>query len=129
MLLGHGFIDRREARKDRKVRMTPPCEQWGFKDPSVGFEATYAPGPVTLTHVIEDAAGWRIFISEGEILDTPPLQICESTMIVKVHKDVRRYFQELIRYGFAHHVIAAPGRVSEDLSLFAEQLDLEICRL
>jgi len=129
LLLGHGFVDLREGRKDRKVRVTPPCEQWGFKEPSLGFEATYTPGPVTLTHVIEDARGWRLLISEGEILDTPPLQIHESTLVVGVKKEVRTYFKELIKYGFAHHAIAVPGHVGDHLTVLAEQLDLEICRL
>ena len=129
LLLGHGFVDLREARKGRPVRITPPCEQWGFQDPSLGFEAMYEPGPVTISHVIHDAKGWRLLISEGEILDTPPLQIRESTMVVGVKKDVRQYFKELVKLGFAHHAIAAPGHVADHLTVLAEQLDMEICRL
>ena len=129
LLLGHGFVDLREARTERKVRITPPCEQWGFEDPSLGFEAMYAPGPVTISHVIQDAKGWRMLISEGEILGTPPLQIRESAMVVGVNKEVRPYFKELIKCGFAHHAIAAPGHVADHLTVLAEQLEMEVCRL
>ena len=54
MLLGHGFIDPREARADRQVQVQPACEDWGFEGHSLGFQAAYTPGPVTMTHVIQD---------------------------------------------------------------------------
>ena len=129
MLLGHGFIDPRECRKDRPVQVNPACEDWGFEGNSVGFQATYPPGPVTMTHIIEDTEGWRLLISEGELLDTPPLKINESFLVVRVEKPIRDYFKELLRYGFSHHSIAAPGLVGDQLASFARQLDLEICRL
>jgi len=48
---------------------------------------------------------------------------------VKVNKDVRRYMKELIKLGFPHHCIVSPGRMSDDLEVFADQLEIEICRL
>jgi L-arabinose isomerase len=129
MLLGHGYIDPRAARKDRKVQVQPACENWGFKGNSLGFQATYEPGPVTLTHIIEDVDGWRMLISEGEIIDTPPLNISESTLIVRVKKDVREYFEDLLKLGFAHHAIVTNGSYSKELEMLANQLDIEVCRL
>lgn len=129
MLLGHGFIDPREARKGRRIRVTPACEQWGFEGNSLGFEATYDPGPVTMSHIIQDANGWRMLISEGEILDTPSLRISESILIVQVGRDAREYFKDLLKFGFPHHSIAVPGHVAGGLELFTNQLDIEICRL
>lgn len=129
MLLAHGFIDPRECRKDRPVQVNPACEDWGFEGNSVGFQATYPPGPVTMTHIIEDTEGWRLLISKGELLDTPPLKINESSLVVRVEKPIKDYFKELLRYGFSHHCIAAPGLVGDQLACFARQLDLEICRL
>ena len=129
MLLGHGFIDPREARKDRPVNVRPACENWGFEGNSLGFEATYEPGPVTMTHAIHDPGGWRLLVSEGELLDTEPLRIGESFMIVRVEKPVKEYFRDLMRYGFSHHCIAAPGRAARDLECLARQLGLEVCRL
>ena len=93
------------------------------------WEATYPPGPVTMTHVIEDAQGWRLLISDGEILDTPPLKINECSLVVRIDRDVKQFLKELIKFGFAHHAIIAPGKVADYLKVFAEQLDLEICRL
>jgi len=129
MLLGHGFIDPREGRKDRPVNVKPACENWGFDGNSLGFEATYEPGPVTLTHAIHDTKGWRLLVSEGEVLDTEPLKINESYMIVRVEQPVKQYFKQLMQYGFSHHSIVAPGRVSEHLECFARKLDIEVCRL
>ncbi|MCE5325392.1 MAG: hypothetical protein LLG01_03155 [Planctomycetaceae bacterium] len=129
MLLGHGFIDPREARADMPVQVQPACENWGFEGNSLGFQATYAAGPVTLTHVIQDAKGWRLLVSEGEILDTPPLKISETSMIVRVDRPVKHYFRDLLKMGFAHHAIAAPGRAGAQLEAFAEQLGIEVCRL
>ncbi|MEX2564638.1 MAG: hypothetical protein WD431_01695 [Cyclobacteriaceae bacterium] len=129
MLLGHGFIDPRECRSDRPVYIKPACENWGFEGNSVGFEASYPPGPVTMTHAIHDTKGWRLLISEGELLDTPPMSINESSMIVRVDKPVKQYFEELMRYGFSHHSIAAPGWVGKQLECFARQLDIDVCWL
>jgi len=129
MLLGHGFIDPRECRKDRAVQVGPACENWGFEGNSIGFEATYPPGPVTMTHIIQDTKGWRLLISEGELLDTPHLRIGECSMIVRVDKPVKEYLKELMEYGFSHHSIAAPGHVGKQLECFARQLGMQVCWL
>lgn len=128
MLLGHGFVDPREARPDRQVQVRPTCEDWGFEGHSLGFEAAYAPGPVTMTHIIDDADGWRLLVSEGEIMDTPPLKISESSMVVKVGRPVKQYLKQLMKFGFPHHSIAAPGNAVAELEIFAGQLGVEICR-
>jgi len=129
MLLGHGFIDPREARKDRPVLLQPACENWGFEGESPGIQATYEPGPVTMAHVIEDPKGWRMLICEGQIMDVPPLNISESSLVVHLESEVKRFFRELLKLGFPHHAIAGPGHVASDLECFAGQLDIEICRL
>lgn len=129
MLLGHGFVDPREARVDRQVQVQPTCEDWGFEGHSLGFQVAYTPGPVTITHVIQDPDGWRLLLSEGEILDTPPLKISESSMVIKVEKPVKQYLKQLMKFGFAHHSIAAPGEATAELESFAEQLGIGICRL
>jgi len=43
------------------------------------------------------------------------MKINESSMVVKVEKPVRQYFENLIRYGFSHHSIAIPGKVGKQL--------------
>jgi L-arabinose isomerase len=129
MLLGHGFIDPRATRKDRPVVVGPACENWGFEGDSLGFEATYPPGPVTLAHGIHDVDGWRMFVSSGEILDTEPLHINESSLIVRVEKPVKQYFKELVELGYAHHVIAVSGDVTAQLETFARQAGIRVDRL
>jgi len=129
MLLGHGFVDPREARPDRQVQVQPACEDWGFEGHSLGFQASYPPGPVTITHVIQDPDGWRLLVSEGEILDTPPMKISETSMVVRIDRPVKEYLRELMMTGFAHHAIAAPGTAAAELETFAQQLGLKPCRL
>jgi L-arabinose isomerase len=129
MLLGHGFVDPRIAREDRPV-VVPACEQWGFEGNGFGFQASFRPGPVTMTHVIQDADGWRILVTGGEIADTPPFsRLGESAMVVKVEKPVKQFFRELMKFGFAHHSIAAYGEARDYLEVFAEQVELEVCRI
>ena len=72
------------------------------------------------------AFGRKVIISAGELLDTPPLKINVSSMIVKVGKPARQYFEELMRYGFSHHAIAAPGLVWKQLECFARQFSIEV---
>ena len=109
------------ARADRPVQVQPACEDWGFAGHSLGFQASYPPGPVTMTHVIQDPDGWRLLVSTGEILDTPPMKISETSMVVKVDRPVKQYFRELMKLGFSHHCIAAPGQAAAELESFAEQ--------
>jgi hypothetical protein len=70
--------------------------------------------------------GRKVIISEGELLDTPSLKINISLMIVKVDKPARQYFEELMRYCFSHHAIAAPGLVGKQLKCFARKLGIEV---
>jgi len=36
----------------------PILETRGSQGNGLGFEATYEPGPVTMTHAVHDAEGW-----------------------------------------------------------------------
>lgn len=129
MLLGHGFVDPRTTREKRPP-VRPTCEQWGFEGKSFGFQASFKPGPVTMTHVIQDPKGWRILITGGQILETPPFtRLGECAMVIGVEKPVKQFFKELMKFGFAHHAIVGYGDVRYQLEIFAEQLDLEVCRI
>jgi len=129
MLLGHGFVDPRIAREARPI-VVPTCEQWGFEGSGFGFQASFRPGPVTMTHLIQDADGWRMLVAGGEIADTPPFsRLGESAMVVKVEKPVKQFLKELMQFGFAHHSIAAYGDVRDDLEIFADQVGLAVCRI
>lgn len=128
-LLGHGFVDPKATRKDRKVRLGVACEEWGWEGKAPGLEATFDPGPVTLCHIISHSGHWKMFISEGVIPDTRPLEVGESTCIVQVEKPVREYYRNLILNGFAHHAIACPAHIGKDLKSFAMQLGIEVVEL
>ncbi|MBT3273795.1 MAG: hypothetical protein HN368_11610 [Spirochaetales bacterium] len=129
VILGHGFIDPRTSRPDRPVKLQRACEDWGFEGNAPGFEATYSPGPVTMSHIIEHQGVWKLLVSEGTVPDTPPLEIGESSLIIKTEKPIREYYRELILLGFSHHAIVAPGHHGKALELFGNQLDIEIIRV
>ena len=82
-----------------------------------------------MTHAIHDTEGWRLLVSRGELLDTEPLQINESFLIVGVEKPVKDYVKQLMHYGFSHHCIVAPGDVTEHLECLARQIDMQVCWL
>ena len=86
-------------------------------------------GPVTLAHGIHDVDGWRMIVSSGEIVDTEPLHINESSLIVRVDKPVKQYFRELVELGYTHHIIAVSGDVTAQVEMFARQAGIHVDRL
>jgi L-fucose isomerase-like protein len=126
MLLGHGFIDPREAHPDQPIVAGPAAEEWGFEGRGFGFQANYCPGRATLAHVIEDREGWRMLLMKGEILDLPPLPLDESSLVVSIKTPVVDFWRSLIKAGFPHHVMVAPGDCVEQMDCFARQLGIRV---
>lgn len=129
MLLGHGFLDPRIARKDRPIKLGRACEEWGFEGNAPGFETALTPGPATIAHIINHGDVWKMILSEGIIPDTPQLEISETTVLMRVDRPVREYYKELVKLGFSHHAIVVPGHIGAELELFAKQVDMQIFRL
>jgi L-arabinose isomerase len=119
MLLGHGFGDPSQAQG--RATLTPTAEQWGLESRGAGCSGSFAPkpGPCTMAHFIEDAVGWRMFISEGEILDLPAMPINDVHVIVRVEKPITQYTEELIKLGVPHHAITVRGSVRKELEQLA----------
>jgi L-arabinose isomerase len=128
MLLGHGFIDPREAHPQQPIEVGPPSEEWGFEGKGFGFQANYRPGPATLAHVIADPDGWRMLLMRGEILDLPPLPLDECSLVVGIKNPVMEFWRSLLKAGFPHHVMVAPGDCLEQMDCYARQLGIEVCR-
>jgi len=127
MLLGHGFIDPREAHPGQPILVGPPAEEWGFEGKGFGFQANYRPGPVTMAHAIADPDGWRMLLMRGEILDLPPLPLDECSMVVGIKTPVMEFWRLLLKAGVPHHVMVAPGDCLEQMDSFARQLGIEVC--
>jgi L-arabinose isomerase len=128
MLLGHGFIDPREAHPHQPIVVGPAAEEWGFEGRGFGFQANYRPGPATLAHVIEDPDGWRMLLMQGEILDLPPLPLDECSLVVGIKNPVMEFWRSLLKAGFPHHVMVAPGDCLEQMDCFARQLGIRVFR-
>lgn len=125
MLLGHGFGDPSQARKGSPPKLTPSAEQWGLEGSGCSLELVPAPGPCTIGHFIEDANGWRMMISGGEILDLPPLPIRDTHAIVRVERPIKEYVELLTKAGVPHHAITARGDVRKELTQLADLMGME----
>ena len=128
LILGHGFLDPKTARKDRPIKLGSSCEDWGWEGTAPGFECTLTPGPATLGALISHNGKWKMLISEVTIPDTPPLKINESTVIIKPEENVRDYYSHVIEFGFGHHVMVSPGHIGRELEMFAKAKGFEICK-
>jgi L-arabinose isomerase len=125
MLLGHGFGDPNQARGDT-VRLTPAPEHWGHEGTGVSTLFVLKPGPCTLAHLIEDAEGWRMFISKGEILDMPPLPINEVHAVVRVERPIKEYSELIVKAGVPHHAITVRGDISRELEQLADLMEMKV---
>ena len=123
LLLGHGFGDPSQARD--KPRLTPTAEQWGLE--GTGCSACFVPqpGPCTMAHFIEDAQGWRMIISGGQILDLPVMPIDDVHIMVRVDTPIKQYTQAITKAGIPHHAITARGDVRKQLGQLADLMEIE----
>jgi len=128
MLLGHGHGDPNEARGD-VVRLSPAPEHWGHVGTGVSSHFVPKPGPCTLAHFIEDADGWRMFVSGGEIMDLPPLPIDEVHALVKVERPILEYTEKVIKLGVPHHAITVRGDVRHELEQLADLMAIPVVAL
>jgi L-arabinose isomerase len=124
MMLGHGFGDPSQANHG-KARLTPAAEQWGLE--GTGCSACFAPEPgrCTMAHFIEDAKGWRMVITGGEILDLPTMPINDTHVIVKMDRPIREYTEDLIKAGVPHHAMTVRGECREELKQLAKLMKME----
>jgi L-fucose isomerase-like protein len=70
---------------------------------------------------------FRFFIANGEILDKPK-QFLGTSMVVKVEQPVNQMITQMGKEGWAPHFAVLYGDVSEELSILADMLKLEIVK-
>jgi L-arabinose isomerase len=129
MLLGHGFADPTQSRRGTRPRITPTPEQWGLQGNGFSFEMTFEPGICTMSHVIRDAEGWRMLITDGEILDLPALPIHDCSLLVKIQRPIKEFVELVTKAGFAHHAITVRGDVRTQLGQLADLLGIQKVRI
>jgi L-arabinose isomerase len=129
MVIGHGYADPRQHKQGLKPRVKPSPEQWGLAGAGFNFEITFDPGPVTVSHFVHAASGWRMLVTGGEILALPPIPCGESSFLFRVERPIRNYVADLVKAGFPHHCIAARGDVRADLLQFAKLMGIEAVSL
>jgi len=70
---------------------------------------------------------FRFFIANGEILDKPK-QFLGTSMVVKVEQPVNQMITQMVKEGWEPHFAVLYGDVSEELSILADMLKLEIVK-
>ena len=128
-LLGHGIGTPSLAVSDDKIRLTGSPEEWGFTGGGLNYELIMKPGEVTFGHVLNCGETYRMLISRGEAIDYPTLPCNELHAMVKVNKPVKKYLEELIATGVAHHAIAVHGDCAAQLAKTAEHMRIEVVEL
>jgi len=125
MLLGHGFGDPGQAREGQ-VRLTPSAEQWGLEGTGCSTLFTPDPGPCTIAHFVQQADGWRMFLTGGEILDREPLPINDVHAVVRVERPIKEFTELLVKAGVPHHAITARGDIRRELTQLAGLMDMPV---
>jgi L-arabinose isomerase len=123
MLLGHGFGDPNQARK-ASVQLTPTAEQWGLEGTGCSTFFVPSPGPCTIAHFVQQADGWRMFVTRGEILDLEPLPINDVHAMVRVERPIREFTELLVKAGVPHHAVTVRGDVRQELAQLADLLGM-----
>jgi L-arabinose isomerase len=125
MMLGHGFGDPTQANHG-KPRLTPAAEQWGLEGTGCSVSFAALPGRCTMAHFIDDAQGWRMVITGGEILDLPTMPINDTHLIVKADRPVIEYTEDLVKAGIPHHAMTVRGDVRKELMQLAALMKMEV---
>jgi len=128
VMLGHGFGDPNQARNGI-AKLTPAAEPWDVEGTGVCSLFAPEPGPCTMAHFIEDADGWRMNLSTGEILDLEPLPINEVHAFIRMGLPIREFVEKLIKAGVPHHAITVRGDVSRELRQLADLMGMPVITL
>ncbi|QNK59449.1 hypothetical protein [Paenibacillus sp. PAMC21692] len=121
LIVHHGFADPSYAADRGSVQVNRSPEQWGLEGAGFGFEYTLKPGVVTVSHLINDAEGYKMLIVRGEALHIPENIPCEEiTAVVKFEQPIKLLLRRLIKEGFAHHCIIGYGDLTAELAHVAD---------
>jgi L-arabinose isomerase len=115
------------AREDRPVRLIKrPLGIGGLADPPT-FLFQYRPGPCTLATLVSlEGSGFRLVVSEGEILDTDELPALEMPYgFFRPDSGVRECMDAWLRLGGPHHQVLNPGRHADAWLAFCEASGVE----
>jgi L-arabinose isomerase len=116
------------AREDRPVRLIKrPLGIGGLDDPPT-FLFQYRTGPATLaTLVALEGDGFRLVVSEGEILDTAELPALEMPYgFFRPDSGVRGCMDAWLRLGGPHHQVLNPGRQAHAWRAFCAAAGIEV---
>lgn len=128
-LLGHGIGTPELAKSPDAITLTGSPEEWGFKGGGLNYELIMKPGTVTFGHVLNCGETYRMLVCRGESIDFPTLPCNELHAMVKVEKPVKKFLEELISAGVAHHAIAVHGDCAERLKRTAAMMRIEVIEI
>ena len=128
-LLGHGIGTPALAASPEAITLTGSPEEWGFKGGGLNYELIMKPGIVTFGHVLNCGVSYRMLICRGESIDFPTLPCNELHAMVKTEKPVRKFLQDLLAAGVAHHAIAVHGDCTRQLKRAAAAMRIEVLEI
>ena len=78
-----------------------------------------------MAHFIEDAAGWRMLILGGQIMDLPALPIDDTHAIVQFDRPIKEHAELVVKAGIPHHAMTVRGDVRAELHQLAALMGME----
>jgi L-arabinose isomerase len=118
------------AREDRPVRLAKRSLRVGGLDEPPTFLFQYRPGPATLAAILSlPGDGFRVVVSEGEILDGEELPALETPYgFFRPDGGLRECANAWLELGGAHHQVLTAGRTAGDWRLFCEIAGIDFRR-
>ena len=124
LMVHHGAGTPQMAKSNCDVCITPTGEKWGFKGTGASFRFMGRPGDVTLSSVINDLNGWRMFISKGRAIDVPCRPYFGQQFMIKFDMPIKEYVESLCSHGVTHHAILSYTDTTKKLTQAAKLLDI-----
>ncbi len=127
LLTHHGVVDPAEMAADlSKARWTPSPEKWDFTGSGFSCEYVSKKGRVTMASIINEESSWKMLISQGECveLDQAPSFAPQFYFRPDNGKDIKKYIEEILTEGVAHHICLVYGDYREQLELYADYIGL-----
>jgi L-fucose isomerase-like protein len=83
-------------------------------------------GPVTFFSLTEKRdSGYRLLMATGEALETEQV-LKGNPLEIKFNSDIKEMIETIVENGIKHHYVLVHGDITEELTLFAKLLEIEI---
>ncbi|MCL2751490.1 MAG: hypothetical protein FWE62_01900 [Firmicutes bacterium] len=124
-MIGHGIGTPDMAASDADITLARTPEEWGFEGAGLNYEFIMKPGPVTLAHLLETPAGYRLLAGRGESIEFPKMNFDEMHAAVRFAGPVKEVLERVLDCGVSHHCIVGHGDIVAELEYAAKLLKID----